>query len=164
MFHFWMVFVPPSTGDVPNVPNVSNITCSKLCTGRILPILRHEEVKGGRQRGETRGEREGRKKECKGLKRAQKFTGGAAGAYTNACAMPRRILPILRHEEVKAGRQRGETRGEREGRKKECKGLKRTQKFTGRRTGHIQMHVRCDAKDSGASRRVACSGSQHPWR
>ena len=108
MFHFWMVFVPPSTGDVPNVPNVSNITCSKLCTGR--------------------------------------------------------ILPILRHEEVKAGRQRGETRGEREGRKKECKGLKRTQKFTGRRTGHIQMHVRCDAKDSGASRRVACSGSQHPWR
>ena len=82
MFHFWMVFVPPSTGDVPNVPNVpnvSNITCSKLCTGRILPILRHEEVKGGRQRGETRGEREGRKKECKGLKRAQKFTGGRPG-------------------------------------------------------------------------------------
>ena len=76
MFHFWMVFVPPSTGDVPNV---SNIPCSKLCTGRILPILRHEEVKGGRQRGETRGEREGRKKECKGLKRAQKFTGGRPG-------------------------------------------------------------------------------------
>ena len=89
---------------------------------------------------------------------------GVAGAYTNACAMARRILPILRYEGVKGGRQLGEMKGEREGRKKESKWLKRAQKFTGGRPGHIQMHVRCDAKDSGASRRVACSGSQHPWR
>ena len=67
----------------------------KLGPIKLGPIARHKGVKGGRQRGETRGEREKkREEECRVLKTAQKFVGGAAGRPQNTCAIPRIREPV----------------------------------------------------------------------
>jgi len=61
---------------------------------KLGPIARHEGVKGGRQRGETRGEREEKRGGVQSAKNGAEIRRGAAGRPQNTCAIPRIREPV----------------------------------------------------------------------
>ena len=71
---------------VSNVPSVSNVSMFQITekigdpyAQKLGPIARHEGVKGGRQRGETRGEREEKRGAVQSAKNGAEIHRGAAG-------------------------------------------------------------------------------------